>query len=103
MLLGYRHPEDEADHSTAGFFRTGDLGRWVEAVYLVVTGRAKDVISATARTFRPRKSRTCSRPPGHRGNRGDRDTRRPNRRTGVRGDRPEGKSAPDVAGLPPCW
>ncbi len=30
MLLGYRHPEDDADSfDAAGFFRTGDLGRWV--------------------------------------------------------------------------
>jgi len=49
MLLGYRHPDDDADSfDAAGFFRTGDLGRWVSAGfedrYLVVTGRAKDVI-----------------------------------------------------------
>jgi len=49
MLLGYRHPEDDAESfDAAGFFRTGDLGRWVSAgfddQYLVVTGRAKDVI-----------------------------------------------------------
>lgn len=47
MLLGYRHPEDDS-FDAAGFFRTGDLGRWVSAGtgdrYLVVTGRAKDVI-----------------------------------------------------------
>lgn len=47
MLLGYRHaPDDSFD--AAGFFRTGDLGRWVSAGshdrYLVVTGRVKDVI-----------------------------------------------------------
>jgi acyl-CoA synthetase (AMP-forming)/AMP-acid ligase II len=45
MLLGYRHPEDDVDSfDAAGFFRTGDLGRWVDEQYLVVTGRAKDVI-----------------------------------------------------------
>jgi acyl-CoA synthetase (AMP-forming)/AMP-acid ligase II len=48
MLLGYRHPEDDAESfDTTGFFRTGDLGRWVQHLqdrYLVVTGRAKDVI-----------------------------------------------------------
>lgn len=47
MLVGYRHPEDDS-FDAAGFFRTGDLGRWVSAGlqdrYLVVTGRAKDVI-----------------------------------------------------------
>ncbi|OBH55155.1 cyclohexanecarboxylate-CoA ligase [Mycobacterium mantenii] len=45
MLLGYRHPEDDAESFDAeGFFRTGDLGRWVDERYLLVTGRAKDVI-----------------------------------------------------------
>ena len=53
MLQGYRHRQDGADcFDAAGFFRTGDLGRWVSAGcsagfedrYLVVTGRAKDVI-----------------------------------------------------------
>lgn len=47
MLVGYRHPEDDS-FDAAGFFHTGDLGRWVTAgrdeKYLVVTGRAKDVI-----------------------------------------------------------
>jgi acyl-CoA synthetase (AMP-forming)/AMP-acid ligase II len=45
MLVGYRHSEDDADSfDAAGFFRTGDLGRWVDDQYLVVTGRAKDII-----------------------------------------------------------
>lgn len=45
MLLGYRHPDDDLESfDTAGFFRTGDLGRWIDDRYLVVTGRAKDVI-----------------------------------------------------------
>jgi acyl-CoA synthetase (AMP-forming)/AMP-acid ligase II len=45
MLLGYRHTEDDAESfDAAGFFRTGDVGRWVDDLYLVVTGRAKDVI-----------------------------------------------------------
>jgi len=48
MLLGYRHPEDDSESfDAAGFFRTGDLGRWDQYLpdhYLVVTGRAKDVI-----------------------------------------------------------
>ena len=45
MLLGYRHPEDDVESfDAAGFFHTGDLGRWVDDKYLVVTGRAKDVI-----------------------------------------------------------
>ena len=45
MLLGYRHPEDDVESiDAAGFFHTGDLGRWIDDQYLVVTGRAKDVI-----------------------------------------------------------
>jgi cyclohexanecarboxylate-CoA ligase len=45
MLLGYRHPEDNSESFDAtGFFRTGDLGRWADDQYLMVTGRAKDVI-----------------------------------------------------------
>jgi acyl-CoA synthetase (AMP-forming)/AMP-acid ligase II len=45
MLVGYLHPEDEADAFDAqGYFRTGDIGRWVDGSYLVVTGRAKDII-----------------------------------------------------------
>ena len=45
MLVGYLHPEDERDSFDAdGYFRTGDLGRWVDDDYLVVTGRAKDLI-----------------------------------------------------------
>jgi acyl-CoA synthetase (AMP-forming)/AMP-acid ligase II len=45
MLVGYLHPEDNADAFDGdGYFRTGDLGRWVDGEYLVVTGRAKDII-----------------------------------------------------------
>lgn len=45
MLLGYRHPEDDVESlDDEGFFHTGDLGRWVDGQYLLVTGRAKDVI-----------------------------------------------------------
>ncbi len=45
MLLGYRHTQDDAGSFDAeGFFRTGDVGRWVDGEYLVVTGRVKDVI-----------------------------------------------------------
>jgi len=45
MLVGYLHAEDEeASFDAEGYFRTGDLARWVEDQYLVVTGRAKDII-----------------------------------------------------------
>lgn len=43
MMAGYRHHEDDS-FDAAGFFRTGDLGRWVDDRYLLVTGRVKDVI-----------------------------------------------------------
>jgi len=45
MLVGYAHPEDERNCFDAeGYFATGDLGRWVDDDYLLVTGRLKDVI-----------------------------------------------------------
>lgn len=45
MLVGYQHPEDERDcFDSDGYFATGDLGRWVDGDYLLVTGRLKDVI-----------------------------------------------------------
>ena len=45
MLLGYLHPEDEHGcFDDQGYFATGDLGRWVDEHYLLVTGRIKDVI-----------------------------------------------------------
>jgi acyl-CoA synthetase (AMP-forming)/AMP-acid ligase II len=45
MLVGYLHPDDETGSFDAdGYFRTGDLARWVDGDYLVVTGRAKDLI-----------------------------------------------------------
>ncbi|HTU62688.1 MAG TPA: AMP-binding protein, partial [Polyangiales bacterium] len=45
MLIGYLHPEDEASvFDDEGYYRTGDLGRWVDDSYLVVAGRTKDII-----------------------------------------------------------
>lgn len=45
MLLGYLHPEDgRGCFDEQGYFATGDLGRWVDEDYLLVTGRLKDVI-----------------------------------------------------------
>jgi cyclohexanecarboxylate-CoA ligase len=56
MLLGYLHPEDEAgSFDITGFFRTGDLGRWVDDKYLVVTGRAKDVIIRNGENISPKE------------------------------------------------
>ncbi len=38
-----------------GFFRTGDLGRWVDDEYLVVTGRAKDIIIRNGENISPKE------------------------------------------------
>jgi acyl-CoA synthetase (AMP-forming)/AMP-acid ligase II len=56
MLLGYLHAEDETDAFDAdGFFRTGDLARWVDDEYLVVTGRAKDIIIRQGENISPKE------------------------------------------------
>src|SRR6478736_2238685 len=56
MLVGYLHPEDEtAAFDDEGFFRTGDLARWVDDGYLVVTGRAKDVIIRNGENISPKE------------------------------------------------
>jgi acyl-CoA synthetase (AMP-forming)/AMP-acid ligase II len=56
MLVGYLHEEDEAGAFDAeGFYRTGDLGRWVDGDYLVVTGRAKDIIIRNGENISPKE------------------------------------------------
>jgi len=56
MLIGYLHSEDEADaFDSDGFFRTGDLARWVDGSYLVVTGRAKDIIIRNGENISPKE------------------------------------------------
>ncbi|MBU9763385.1 cyclohexanecarboxylate-CoA ligase [Mycobacterium sp. TNTM28] len=56
MLLGYLHPEDETkSFDENGFFRTGDLGRWVDGDYLQVTGRAKDLIIRNGENISPKE------------------------------------------------
>ncbi len=56
MLVGYLHAEDEvASFDDAGFFRTGDLARWVDDDYLVVTGRAKDIIIRNGENISPKE------------------------------------------------
>ncbi|EHB47033.1 o-succinylbenzoate--CoA ligase [Mycolicibacterium rhodesiae JS60] len=56
MLLGYLHPEDEdAAFDEQGYFRTGDLGRWVDDHYLVVTGRAKDIVIRNGENIAPKE------------------------------------------------
>ena len=56
MLAGYLHPEDETDAFDAqGFFRAGDIARWVDGRYLVVTGRAKDIIIRKGENISPKE------------------------------------------------
>jgi non-ribosomal peptide synthetase component E (peptide arylation enzyme) len=56
MLVGYLHPEDETDSfDDEGFFRTGDLGRWTDGKYLLVTGRAKDIIIRNGENISPKE------------------------------------------------
>ncbi|KUH86077.1 MULTISPECIES: AMP-binding protein [unclassified Mycobacterium] len=56
MLVGYLHLEDEtAAFDDEGYFRTGDLGRWVDDGYLVVTGRAKDIIIRNGENISPKE------------------------------------------------
>lgn len=56
MLRGYLHPEDEIESfDENGFFRTGDLGRWVDGDYLQVTGRAKDLIIRNGENISPKE------------------------------------------------
>jgi acyl-CoA synthetase (AMP-forming)/AMP-acid ligase II len=56
MLVGYLHVEDEADCFDAdGFFRTGDLARRVDGAYIVVTGRAKDIIIRNGENISPKE------------------------------------------------
>jgi acyl-CoA synthetase (AMP-forming)/AMP-acid ligase II len=56
MLVGYLHRDDEAQAFDAeGYFRTGDLARWVDDKYLVVTGRAKDIIIRNGENISPKE------------------------------------------------
>ncbi|HEV7447183.1 MAG TPA: AMP-binding protein, partial [Steroidobacteraceae bacterium] len=56
MLLGYLHPEDDADaFDSEGYFKAGDLARWVDDSYLVVTGRAKDIIIRNGENISPKE------------------------------------------------
>ena len=56
MLVGYLRSDDEVAAFTAdGFFRTGDLARWIDDEYLVVTGRAKDIIIRNGENISPKE------------------------------------------------
>jgi acyl-CoA synthetase (AMP-forming)/AMP-acid ligase II len=56
MLIGYVHPEDEATvFDDEGYYRTGDLGRWADGDYLVVSGRSKDIIIRKGENISPKE------------------------------------------------
>ena len=56
MLTGYLHPDDNRDSfDEAGYFRTGDLGRFTGDGHLVVTGRAKDIIIRNGENISPKE------------------------------------------------
>ncbi|TKT78385.1 AMP-binding protein [Aquamicrobium sp. LC103] len=54
MLLGYLDPADDEDGFTEdGFFRMGDLGRLIDARFLQITGRKKDIIIRKGENISP--------------------------------------------------
>lgn len=56
MLVGYLHPDDNLGaFDEHGYFRTGDLGTWVDDDYLMVTGRAKDLIIRNGENISPKE------------------------------------------------
>lgn len=56
MLVGYLHSDDEtASFDGEGYFRTGDLARSVDDEYLVVIGRAKDIIIRNGENISPKE------------------------------------------------
>jgi acyl-CoA synthetase (AMP-forming)/AMP-acid ligase II len=56
MLLGYLRSEDEEGRfDEAGYFITGDLARLVDGEYLVITGRAKDIIIRNGENIAPKE------------------------------------------------
>lgn len=56
MLVGYVHPQDEESIFDAeGYYRTGDLGRWVDGTYLVIAGRLKDIIIRNGENIAPKE------------------------------------------------
>jgi acyl-CoA synthetase (AMP-forming)/AMP-acid ligase II len=56
MLIGYLHPEDEATvFDDEGYYRTGDLGRWIDSDCLIVSGRSKDIIIRKGENISPKE------------------------------------------------
>ena len=55
-LLGYLRAEDEEGRfDTDGYFITGDLAKLVDGEYLVITGRAKDIIIRNGENIAPKE------------------------------------------------
>lgn len=56
MLVGYLHANDEESVFDAdGYYRTGDLGRWMDEFYLVIDGRSKDIIIRNGENISPKE------------------------------------------------
>jgi acyl-CoA synthetase (AMP-forming)/AMP-acid ligase II len=56
MLVGYLNPADEIGaFDSEGFFRTGDIARWVDGAYLVISGRVKDIIIRNGENISPKE------------------------------------------------
>ena len=83
MLAGYHRAEDEAVAFDAeGFFRTGDLGYFADNDYLVISGRAKDIIIRNGENIAPKEVEDLLA--GHPGIGELAPVRRPDPRTGER-------------------
>ncbi len=56
MLLGYLRPDDNAGaFDEEGFFRSGDLGRFVRDDWIEITGRSKDIIIRAGENISPQE------------------------------------------------
>ncbi|WP_343709062.1 AMP-binding protein [Mycobacterium sp.] len=101
MLVGYLHGADDTESfDTAGYFRTGDLARWVDDDYLVVTGRVKDLIIRNGENIAPKEIEDILI--GHPGVAEIAVVGLPDARTGERACAvvvPNDQPQPDVAGL----
>jgi cyclohexanecarboxylate-CoA ligase len=101
MLLGYLHAADDVEaFDERGYFRTGDLARWVDDDYLVVTGRIKDLIIRNGENIAPKEIEDILI--GHPGVAEIAIVGLPDARTGERACAvvvPNDQPQPDVAGL----
>jgi acyl-CoA synthetase (AMP-forming)/AMP-acid ligase II len=54
MFVGYLDPQDNAEAFTAdGWFRMGDIGRWVAGRFIEISGRKKDIIIRLGENISP--------------------------------------------------